>query len=164
LSKKYDDGLGTIICRLPGDGYRPELPCPENSPTGLAIAKIADAERLAKMLTDRAGLSTEMIQRGVPDEQFENICNALKQIHRGKEVLYGNYLETHGGDPTNFALMEHFADFKRKYVRAEIYIKKRLEGDVHDLSQLLDTYSDAAVYALMGIQMCLKFISERGEK
>ena len=77
MSKKYDDGLGTIICRLPGDGYRPELPCPENSPTGLAIAKIADAERLAKMLTDRAGLSTEMIQRGVPDEQFENICTNI---------------------------------------------------------------------------------------
>ena len=108
---------------------------------------------LQKLLIERAGLSQELIDKGTPDEIFEGILDALKSIHTGKGVLYGSYLETHGSEPANFCLIQHFCDTKRKYVRAENFVKQRADGVEHDINELLDTYSDLAIYAIMGIQL-----------
>lgn len=114
------------------------------------------------LLISRAGLSKEMIEKGRDDLRFINVMQAMEQIHKGKEVLYGNYLETHGRDPELFALMEHFADLKRKYIRAETFIKKRADGDDIPLLELLDTYMDMSVYAAMGVDL-IRHLMERVE-
>lgn len=110
---------------------------------------------IKQMLLSRSGLTEQLINAGKPDEAFSRICSALEDIHKGKEVLYGEYLITHGSDPTLFALIEHFCDIKRKYVRAEHFVKGVSAGVQFDLHELLDTYCDTAVYAIMGIQLVL---------
>ena len=107
---------------------------------------------VARMVS-RAGLTHELVDKGSDDNEFHQILQGMKLIRKGKEVLYGNYIETHGSDPTNFALMEHFADLKRKYVRAEHFMKLTMSGGDIDINELFDTYSDMAVYAAMGIQL-----------
>lgn len=113
-----------------------------------------------ELLLKRAGLTPAMVQRGKTDEFFTVVMDALSDIYKGKQVLYGNYLETHGGDPTQFALMEHFSDIKRKYVRAQAFMKEYFNGS-HDmpLDELLDTYSDLAVYGAIGVQLVLHLIA-----
>lgn len=118
-------------------------------------------DQLISVLVGRAGLTKQDVAMGKPDEVFENILEALVQIHRGKEVLYGNYMETHGSEPENFCLIQHFCDLKRKYVRAENFVKLKAEGKPLDLNQLVDTYSDLAVYAAMGIQLTYHLMDER---
>lgn len=111
------------------------------------------------ILLNRAGITPELLEAGEVDQQFEFILEALGTIHRGKEALYGNYLETHGDEPTNFALVQHFCDLKRKYVRAETFVKKRLDGQHISLEEMLDTYADLAVYGAMGVQLVLHLIN-----
>lgn len=108
-----------------------------------------------ELLLKRAGITHELLNAGKSDDLFAEILSAMKAIHRGKEALYGNYMETHGNDPTNFALMEHFCDIKRKFVRADGFIKKRMEGNNIDLKEMLDTYSDIAVYGAIGVQLVI---------
>lgn len=122
-----------------------------------------DFNTLIKRLVNRAGLDAAMVEMGREDFEFNLITLAMRKIHRGKEVLYGNYLHTHGNDPEKFALMEHFCDVKRKYVRAESFLKATMEGRDIPLDELLDTYADMAVYAVMGIQMILH-LERRGIK
>lgn len=114
-------------------------------------------------LVKRSGLTDEEIAKGKPDLNFERILKGLCDIHRGKEALYGNYLETHGKDPDAFFLTQHFCDLKRKYVRAENFIKQfdPKDKDGIQLEQLIDTYSDMAVYAVMGIQAVFHIINRR---
>lgn len=111
------------------------------------------------LLLQRAGITDELLEVGEVDQLFEKILEALGAIHRGKEALYGNYLETHGDEPTNFALVQHFCDLKRKFVRAENFVKKRLDGQNISLVEMLDTYSDMAVYGAMGVQLCLHLMT-----
>lgn len=106
-------------------------------------------------LIERAGLTQDLINMGSADEGFKDIVQAMLAIHKGKEVLYGNYMETHGSDPKYFALMEHYADVKRKFVRADNYLKKALAGADIDIMELLDTYCDIAVYGAIGVQLVL---------
>lgn len=108
---------------------------------------------LIDVLLERAGVNSELISAGMDDPIFEDILEAMKLIHKGKEALYGQYVYTHGNDPTMFALMEHFADLKRKYIRSEQFMKQRMSGVNIDMAELLDTYSDMAVYAAMGVQL-----------
>lgn len=111
-------------------------------------------------LIKRAGLTIDMVEKGKRDHYFEEILDGLEMVHRGKEVLYGRYLEIHGSDPQMFALMEHFADLKRKYVRAEHFMKHSMEGVEIDILELYDTYTDMAVYAAMGVQL-IEHLMER---
>ena len=118
-------------------------------------------QQITQLLVQRAGLTPADVEMGKPDFQFESILRGLVDIHRGKEVLYGNYMETHGSEPENFCLVQHFCDTKRKYVRAENFVKLKSDGKDLDLMQLLDTYSDLAVYAAMGIQLTLHLIERK---
>ncbi len=113
------------------------------------------------LMIERAGLTTEIIMKGTEDPRLEKVLHAMGVIHKGKEVLYGSYLETHGDDPELFALMEHFADLKRKYIRAEHFMKKRMEGQDIELEELFDTYSDMAVYAAMGIDLIYHIMEKK---
>lgn len=114
-------------------------------------------------MVNRAGLTVDISVRSKNDRTFDAIISGLKRIHDGKEVLYGNYIETHGKDPELFALMEHFADLKRKYIRAEHIMKRLAKGEIINKMELFDTYSDMAVYAVMGIQLLIH-LEERNEQ
>lgn len=119
--------------------------------------------QLRDELIARAGIDSRTIDMGRPDDMFNSILDALRDIHRGKEVLYGDYLKTHGSEPDQFFLTQHFCDLKRKYVRADNFIKRYIEDkNSISLDQLLDTYSDLAVYAIMGIQ-CINHVMERAQ-
>jgi hypothetical protein len=122
---------------------------------------IAGHEALHDVLLKRAGLTADLIARGKSDPEFSAILSALEAIHRGKEVLYGNYLETHGASPT--ALVEHYADVKRKWVRVQNFVAKRLNGEKLDYHELMDTFSDMAVYSIMGIQLLRLLIEKEGK-
>lgn len=87
------------------------------------------------------------------DIKFFSLALALGEIHSAKGKLYGNYIETHGSEPELMSLTQHFCDIKRKFVRAENYIRLRNEGDKIPLDDLLDTYSDLAVYGIMGLEL-----------
>lgn len=119
------------------------------------LAYPASEAEIKSLLLRRAGLTVDEVSKGKSDPSFENLMNVLSDIHRGKEVLYGSYLETHGSEPENFCLVSHFCDMKRKYVRAENIVKIKSEGGDVGLIELLDTYSDLAVYAVMGVQMII---------
>lgn len=114
----------------------------------------------AKLL-ERAGLTEEMVSRGKVDYAFEEILEAMREIHRGKEVLYGNYMETHGDEGETFSLIQHFCDTKRKYVRAENFVKQQADGGNISLDELLDTYCDLAVYSIIGVQLIFHLLEKR---
>lgn len=133
----------------PDNGWDPH----ENDPS-----TIRGFEALYELLLKRAGLSPEHIAKGRDDAEFRAILEALAAIRRGKEVLYGDYMQTHGESPT--ALVEHYCDVKRKFVRAQGFVAKRLEGDKIDLHELLDTYSDLAVYSVLGIKLLRHMIAK----
>ncbi len=122
--------------------------------------RLMDME-IIDLMIERSGLTSEIIDKGAPDPRFSKILSGMTHIHKGKEVLYGSYLETHGDDPELFALMEHFADLKRKYIRAEHFMKKRMEGQDIELEELFDTYSDMAVYAAMGIDLIYYIMEQK---
>lgn len=112
-----------------------------------------NTHQLTKLILQRSGLSDEMVMKGKSDMQFDAILQALSDVHKGKEVLYGSYLETHGEDPKIFSLVTHYADIKRKFVRVENIIKAMSKDKDISIDELLDTYADMAVYAVMGIQL-----------
>lgn len=112
----------------------------------------------------RSGLTASLYEKGGSDKSFEEVLQGMKIVHQGKEVLYGHYVETHGSDPKMFALMEHFADIKRKFVRAEHFMKKSLDGEDFDILELFDTYSDIAVYGAMGVQLIAHLIERDGNE
>lgn len=114
-------------------------------------------------MVNRAGITVDISTKSKVDHTFDAIVEGMIKIHESKQVLYGNYIETHGKDPELFALMEHFCDIKRKYVRAEHYMKRIMIGEHIDKNQLFDTYSDMAVYAAMGIQLLIH-LEERNEQ
>lgn len=120
--------------------------------------------RTVDYMLERANLTPAIISLGSSDKRFDVILEGMMLIHKGKEVLYGSYLETHGDDPELFALMEHFADLKRKHVRAEHYMKRRMEGFDIPLEELFDTYSDMAVYAAMGVDLIHYLMEKKSER
>lgn len=107
------------------------------------------------LLFKRAGIDTLKDFGGTSDDIFRSITNVILDIHGDKSFLYGNYIETHGNDPELMCLFEHFSDLKRKFVRAENYIRKRADGVNIDIEELLDTYLDLAVYGALGVQLIL---------
>lgn len=108
---------------------------------------------LRETLLKRAGITKELLKEAEDDPIFFEILESLGAIHAGKAVLYGDYMETHGVDPEMFCLIQHFCDLRRKFLRAENFIKMRAEGRQIDKMELLDTYSDIAVYGMLGIQL-----------
>lgn len=118
-----------------------------------------DQESIRKLIVERAGLTQKDIEQGKPDQVFETIVAALVDVHRGKEVLYGNYMETHGSEPENFCIIQHFCDTKRKYVRSENFVKLKADNKDVELVQLLDTYADMAVYSIMGVQLIMHLMT-----
>lgn len=120
------------------------------------VRQFLDLSNVRQFLIERAGLTQETISKGSFDAEFETILGALIDIHRGKEVLYGNYIKTHGSEPETFSIVQHFCDMKRKYIRAENFVKIKSEKEFDiDLVELIDTYSDLAVYAAMGVQLLI---------
>lgn len=118
---------------------------------------------IADLMIERAGLSSKILSHSVSDPQFDLILQGIRQIHNGKEVLYGQYIKTHGEDPKLFALMEHFADIKRKFIRAETFLKKSMSGHDIDLVELFDTYVDIAVYGALGVQLLSHLMRKQNE-
>lgn len=116
------------------------------------------------LLLKRAGLSEADVAAGRTDNLFNDIADILKDIHKGKEVLYGDYLITHGSDSDKLFLLQHFCDLKRKYVRYENYSKRVLENKDVDIYELLDTLSDLAVYSIMGLQMVDELLKREQER
>ena len=118
---------------------------------------------LYSKLIARAGLSTDDVKRGMGNEHFNTIISALSDIHAGKQVLYGDYIKNNGSDAPIFCLMSHFFDIKRKYIRSENFIKDAAAGKKHNINSLIDTYSDMAVYAILGIQLIVHLDKRRQE-
>lgn len=85
--------------------------------------------------------------------QFNYFCDSFKRIHAAKAVHYGDYIKTHGDETPQLFAVQHFCDIKRKYVRAKTFVERMTRGEQVDFTDLLDTYSDLAVYAIMGLQM-----------
>lgn len=115
-------------------------------------------------LIERAGLTNDIMAKAKINSDFEAITDVLKDIHAGKSVLYGDYMKTHGADSENWGIIQHFLDLKRKYVRAENFVDRKVNGEDIELEEMLDTYSDMAVYSIMGVQIIFKYIKERDEK
>ena len=105
------------------------------------------------LLLKRAGLDFEA--GGVINPEFEKILEAMLWIHTGKSIQYGDYIKTHGSDPIDFCLMEHYADVKRKFVRADNFLRQKLSGGKIPIEELLDTYTDLAVYGALGVQLVM---------
>jgi hypothetical protein len=109
-------------------------------------------EKVESKLLTLAGIKLEKGPHEI-DIRFFSVMLALGEIHSAKSKLYGDYMETHGSEPELMALTQHFCDIKRKFVRAENYIRLRNEGDKIPLDDLLDTYADLAVYGIMGLEL-----------
>lgn len=117
------------------------------------------------LLMSRAGITVEQLEAGKDDYMFKAILEAMEKIYKAKQVQYGNYIETHGSEPKVFSLIQHFCDIKRKYVRAEHAIKRMADFEVFELKDMLDTYSDMAVYSAMGVQLLLHIMErEQNER
>lgn len=113
---------------------------------------------LYDLLVKRAGLTADVLAKGETDAEFGAILGALAAIRSGKEVLYGDYIVTHGSSPT--ALIEHYCDVKRKFVRAQGFMERRMRGEQIALEELVDTYSDLAVYSALGIKLLLHLMAK----
>lgn len=110
--------------------------------------------KIAEELIRRAGLSTDLISGGDPRPSFDAVLIAMSKIRRGKEALYGSFIENKKGDSVNFALIGHFVDMRRKWARANTFIQGKFEEDKDfEIEELLDTYIDLAVYAALGVQL-----------
>lgn len=119
---------------------------------------------IVETLVHQADLSREVLDCATNDHEFLKVLHGLEQIHNGKGVLYGNYLETHGQGNELLCLTEHFCDMKRKYIRADHYIKQRFNDNNLPLTELLKSYSDLAVYAMLGLQLVFKKMEESGKR
>ena len=122
-----------------------------------------ERHEIVDKLVTRAGLDIETIMKGKPDQIFDTIMAAASAIHQGKEVLYGDYLKTHGSDPVNFSLMAHYADIKRKFVRIEHFVKARLDGSTIPLHEHLDSMMDICVYSAIGVQLILHYMEKEND-
>lgn len=114
----------------------------------------------------RSGLSEELFEMDVkPDFDFREILRALQKIHKGKSILYGNYMETHGDENDKLSIIQHYCDIKRKWVRIDNFVKALLEdNEAIPLEELLDTYSDMAVYSALGIQLVSHLMDRKDAK
>ena len=110
--------------------------------------------KLREQLIAMASITADDISAGEADIVFDEILVTLRDIHRGKGVLYGDYIKTHGSAKLTMAAIQHFCDIKRKFVRAENIVNDLSEiRDETRIRALLDTYCDMAVYAIMGIHL-----------
>lgn len=102
----------------------------------------------------RAGVHPDALESDSEEVfEFNSFANAMCSIHAAKAIHYGDYLKTHGDESVELFAVQHFCDIKRKYVRAKTFIERMTRGESVDFTDLLDTYSDLAVYAVMGLQM-----------
>lgn len=109
---------------------------------------------LDEELETRAGVYPDSPKADTDEtQQFNMLVSCLMNIYSAKAVHYGSYIKTHGDDSPQLFAVEHFCDIKRKYVRAKTFIERMTRGELVDFTDLLDTYSDLAVYAVMGLQM-----------
>ena len=111
---------------------------------------------IKELIIKRSELLPKDIADGKDDLLFDEILRAMRDVHRGKENIYGNYLETHDDEEIATRLLQHFFDVKRKYIRASNFLAKNpMNLDKIDCTQLLDTYMDLAIYSVMGVQLLL---------
>ena len=97
--------------------------------------------------------SSPQVSHSEEHHQYAVFSDVLVKIHGAKAVQYGDYLKTHGDETSQLFAMQHFCDIKRKYVRAKVFMERMARGEDVNFEELLDTYSDLAVYAIMGLQM-----------
>jgi len=97
--------------------------------------------------------SSPQVSHSEEHHQYAVFSDVLVKIHGAKAVQYGDYLKTHGDETSQLFAMQHFCDIKRKYVRAKVFMERMARGEDVNFEDLLDTYSDLAVYAIMGLQM-----------
>lgn len=114
-------------------------------------------------LEQRAGVHEDAQEASTEEcAEFNSLADTLCRIHAVKAIHYGDYLKTHGDETKELFATQHFCDIKRKYVRAKTFIERMTRGETVDFHDLLDTYSDLAVYAVMGLQMAFSVIEKEG--
>lgn len=112
-------------------------------------------------LEQRAGVHEDAQEASTEEcAEFNSLADTLCRIHAVKANHYGDYLKTHGDETKELFAVQHFCDIKRKYVRAKNFIERMTRGESVDFHDLLDTYSDLAVYAVMGLQMAFHCIEK----
>lgn len=103
-----------------------------------------------------------------PQGKMGQILGALYHVHRGKGVLYGNFINNKKNSPELLAIIEHYCDIKRKWVRINNIIHKLSnfgpQNPVEEISEsdlklaLFETYTDLAVYSAMGLELIHHYI------
>ena len=122
---------------------------------------------IVKDIVALSHLTPEELETGIADPEMEHIFQAFLMIHKGKQALYGNYIDTHGSKPTQRALIQHWCDMERKYTRANNIIDKMSSGEMpFDANRMIECYTDIAIYATIGVQLVyhLQHREQRGEK
>lgn len=122
-------------------------------------------KEIINALVARASLTDAIVAKGKSDPDFDSILQGLSAIHKGKEVGYGSYKKANESVPVDFRIIFHYADMRRKFIRLENLAMQatKKDGGV-DFFDLLDTYSDLAVYAAMGLQMIFDICLDKEEK
>jgi len=103
-----------------------------------------------------------LIASNLPDDKtelepcrFNDILDALKEVHHLKGVLYGNYVSSNVDEKDSVAFTAVYLQIKNKQRRIQniiTFMQKDIVDD--DIKQaLLDSLLDLSVYAAMGVDM-----------
>ena len=84
--------------------------------------------------------------------EFVAIVEKLISVHAGKSLLYGDYIDNRD-EKDSVAIFEHYNDIKRKFIRVENFYTRTVIGEQVDIKELIDTYTDLAVYSILGLQL-----------
>ena len=116
-------------------------------------------EVLSQCVVDALGDYAEQVsteKMNGKDTNFDLVLSTVRKIHYGKGLIYGEYSKNIGeieNCPHDERMYSSFMDLKRKFNRILPIIKnmKADELNIKQTEQLLDTYIDLSVYALMGV-------------
>lgn len=119
-----------------------------------------------EIISDRmlrlAGVNRDDVQDADAVPGFEEFCQAIKLVHRGKTARYGDYLESLGGDPEKLQLTQLYCEVKRKWTRFQNMMRSINAGKNVQIDELLEVLGDLAVYGILGC--CLVHKHEEGYK
>lgn len=108
--------------------------------------------KLRSLLLERAGVSMDRLPFELPESKFKDILKVLEEIQHVKAQQYGDYIKQQKDVTARLALFDHFVNIRRKFKRAEHTIERIVDREANP-DDLLDTYSDLAVYAVLGIML-----------
>lgn len=116
---------------------------------------------IREVLLKRAGIEMHNHQPNlIIESDLLHIVEALLDIHRIKGQVYGDYVRNKFQEGKDTALFAHFIDIQRKFMRAKNINIMLMKGQHHDRDDLFDTYSDLAVYSILGILLIKALIEE----